>query len=318
MKYLTTIMFWILTISCSGHENDQKVISNTLTDQHVSVAGTKVSMILPEGFEKAENFNGFQHIETGSSIIIVEMPGPFSEYKKGFTKAKGKSHGMDLIDKQDITINGFSAILIEAVQPAYGTIFNKYILVFGTEQNTIMINGTFPKELKKVMSADIKKSLLSVVYETDKNVNPLDEIGYSVNIENTKLKYANSMAKSVLYSVDGKIPPESEDKTFFILGSSLNNIEIVDKKQFAIDRVNKTATFRNIDIEKIQEIEINGLFGYEIIANGINDKTGKMDKIYYVILFNDTKYYLMIGIADNDYENNIELFKKVSKTFRLK
>jgi hypothetical protein len=318
MKSILILLFTTVSFVIYGQRTDQEVISNTLSDKHVSVAGTKVSLIAPDGFDKSVNFNGFQQSEKSSSVMIIEMPGPFSEITKAFTKSGLKSQGVDLIAKKDLTINGFPAVFIEAEQTAYGTLFIKYILTFGTESNTTMINGMFPKEFNKEMSSDIKNSLLSVVYETDKNVNPLDEIDYTVDIENTKLKYANVLANAIIYTVDGKVPTESDDKTFYTIASSLGKIEITDKKQYAINRLNKTATIKNISPNNIQEIEINGFKGYEIIAKGINEKTGKEEQIYYVMLFNDNLYYLLMGVAENDFENNIDLFKKVTKTFSLK
>lgn len=250
--------------------------------------------------------------------MIVEMPGPFSEITKAFTKSGLKTQGVDLIEKRDLKINDLPAVFIEAEQTAYGILFNKYILTFGNESNTIMINGMFPKELNKQLSAAMKKSLFSVVYESIKNVNPIDEIAYTVDIEDTKLKYANVLANAVLYTVDGKVPTESDDKTFYTIASSLGKIEIVNKKQYAIDRLNKTATIENINLDNITDIQINGFLGYEIIAQGTDEKTGKEEKIYFVMLFNDNLYYLLMGVAEDDFENNIELFKKVTKTFRMK
>lgn len=314
MKMLLILLFAAVNLVIYG----QETISNKLTTEHVSIAGTKVSLIPPAGFDKSVNFTGFQQNNNSSSIMIVEIPGPFSEIIKGFTKSGLKTQGVDLIDKRDLKIDNFPAVFIEAEQAAYGIPFTKYILTFGTDSNTTMINGMFPKELSEPMSAEILESILSVVYESNKDVYPFDEIEFKVDIENTKLKYANVIANAALYTVDGKVPTESADKTFYSIARSLGEIEIIDKKQYAIDRFKKIASVTDINPEKITDIEINGFSGYEIIAQGTNNKTGSAEQIYFVMLFNHNLYYLLIGVAEDNFENNIELFNKVTNTFRLK
>ena len=318
MKILSILLFAALNLAIYGQETNQEIISNKLTTEHISVAGTKVSLIPPVGFQKSVNFFGFQQNDNNSSIMVLEMPGSFSEISKAFTKSGFQTKGIELIDKKDITINDFSAVFIEAEQSAYGITFIKYILTFGTENSTIMINGMLPKSLREEMGSEIRKSLLSVVYESNKEVDPLDKINFTVDIENTKLKYTKVLANAVLYTVDGKIPTESEDRTFYSIGRSIGIIDITDKKKSAIERLNKTAMMTNIKPEKITEIEIYGFSGYEIIAEATYEKTGKAVKIYFVMLFDDNFYYLIIGIAEDDFESNIELFKEVSKSFRLK
>lgn len=314
MKMLLILLFAAVNLVIYG----QETISNKLTTEHVSIAGTKVSLIPPAGFDKSVNFTGFQQNNNSSSIMIVEIPGPFSEIIKGFTKSGLKTQGVDLIDKRDLKIDNFPAVFIEAEQAANGILFTKYILTFGTDSNTTMINGMFPKELSEPMSAEILESILSVVYESNKDVYPFDEIEFKVDIENTKLKYANVIANAALYTVDGKVPTESDDKTFYSIARSLGEIEIIDKKQYAIDRFKKIASVTDINPEKITDIEINGFSGYEIIAQGTNNKTGSAEQIYFVMLFNHNLYYLLIGVAEDNFENNIELFNKVTNTFRLK
>jgi len=40
--------------------------------------------------------------------------------------------------------------------------------------------------------------------------------------------------------------------------------------------------------------------------------------IFQVMLFTDNGYYIMIGTTQNDFQNNLDLFKKVSKTLKRK
>ena len=66
-------------------------------------------------------------------------------------------------------------------------------------------------------------------------------------------------------------------------------------------------------IKKVENINISGMKGFEIIAEG---KEKEMQ--YQVLLFAPEKYYLIYGEAKTDQEKNLEIFKKVAKTFMVK
>lgn len=318
MKKLLTILFFAKVIAIYGQNAIPSNIVNTLTDAYISVAGTKVSLIPPPNFTKAENFCGFQNEETNSAILIIEAPAPFNETTKDFTKSGFQSQGVNLINKEELTLNNLPAFFIEAEQNAYGKIYKKYILVFGSDNNTTVVNATFPKEYNAEISDKIKKSILSVVYTKSKKTNSLEQINYSINVENTKLKPAATFANCALYTVDGIVPAKSKDKSSFMISPSLGKMEIPDKKSFATNRLRQMQGFTNIVIEKTTDIQINGLNGYEIIANANNTKTQGKEKIYYVVLFKEQIYYLLLGIADDDFENNLTLFRNITETFKLK
>lgn len=302
----------LIFLTCSFGQKD---IYNTKTENHIQVPGTKYFMIPPAGFIAATNFQGFQQLNSGASILLLDLPGSFLETTKGFNEEGLKTQGIILKKKEEIKVNGLQGMLLTTEQFAYGTDFKKYILVFGDSNLTTIINGTFPKEVKG-LDKDILTSMCSIVYEADLTVDPLSAVSFSVNTENTKLKFAKSMSGSLLYTVDGKVPTESEDKTSFILGMSLSDIQSIDKKLTAINRIKKFPLSElNIPEEQILPVEIDEISGYEIVAEGINS-SGIREMIYQVMLFSDSGYYIMIGTTQSDFQNNLDLFKNISRTLK--
>lgn len=294
----------------------QGEINNTKTDKHRQVAGTKFLLIPPTGFIPATNFQGFQQLNSGASILVMEIPGPFAESTKGFNEQGLKTQGVVLKKKEEIKVNGNPGLFLTTEQFAYGTNYSKYILVFGDSKATYMVNGTFPKEVIE-LDKDVRESMLSVVYESELTVNPLNTVPFTVDTENTKLKFAKSMTGMLLYTVDGNVPTESTDKTSFIVGLSLANVQTVDKKLTAINRIKRLPYSEiEIDEDKIHEIEIDGISGYEIVGKGTDKNTGTKELVYQVMLFSDTGYYIIVGTAKNDFEQNLALFETVARTLR--
>ena len=304
-KILTTFLLFI-SLTTFG----QMKIDNKLTEEHKIIKGTKISLIAPKGFTDGANFLGFEHKESGSSIMILDIPGPYSETSAGINKHNLLSKGIEVSKIENLTINGLSAIFVTGTQNAYGNIYTKYILVFGTDDETIMINGVSPKNLEKIGN-EIKKSMLTVYYEADKKINPFETLDYTIDVSATKLKFGKSMSNSLIFSVDGQVPTLSNDKTSLIIAKSFSQITQEDKKLFAINRLKQTP-FEIENIVYTNEITIDGIFGYEIYAKG------KTEKIYQVILFSDKLYYILIGTTNDETNKSIEEIKKAIKTFRRK
>ncbi len=294
----------------------QKKIENNLTENHQYVKGTKISIIPPEGFTDGLNFLGLQQSESGSSIMILDIPGPYSETSKAITKEGMLSKGVEVSKIENFTVNGLSGIFATGTQNAYGNIYTKYMFVFGSEKETIIVNGVFPENLKKI-GAEIKKSMLTVYYEEDMEVNPFESLDYSIDISDTKLKFGKSMSGSLIFTVDGEVPSSSTDKTNLIIAKSFSPATQEDKKLFSINRLKQTPIAIE-NIEYANEISIDGISGYEIYAKGKDKKTSETENAYQVILFSDMFYYILFGTTNDETEKSIEDLKKAILTFQRK
>lgn len=311
-KQILTLFLYFISVTTFG----QKVIENKLTKEHQSVKGTKVSLIPPKGFADGVNFLGFQQPEKGSSIMVIGIPGPYSEVSAGISKENLLRQGVKASEIENLTINGLPATFVTGTQNAQGTMFARFVLMFGTENETIVINGAYPESLKKI-GDEIKKSILTVFYEVDKIIDSFDALDYTIDVSETKLKFGKNISNNLVFSVDGKVPTDSNDKTGLIVGKSFSEIAIEDKKQFCIDRLKKTPIAVK-SVEYTNEITIDGISGYEIYAKGKNKETGEADNVYQVILFSDTLYYILFGTTNDKTDKSIEEIKKAVKTFKRK
>ncbi len=281
-------------------------------DKQIKVPGTKCSLIPPSGFVSATTFSGFQNTEAGASIMINELPAPYQQLVDGFTTEALKTRGMTLISKETIDLNDSKATLFKVMQPANGTTYLKHMLVFGDTEHTVLVNGIYP-EASESLEKKIKEALLSIVYDPSQNENPLEAATFTINIENTDFKLIKYMSGSLLYSTDGKIPTE---KPTLIVGNSIAKVSTQNQKKYAEERLKKLPGGDQKIVKQINEINIDHLNGYEIIANG---KTSKSipELVYQVMLFNNEgDYYIIIGQTTEDFDKYLEAFKKVAKTFK--
>lgn len=298
----------------------QESISTSLTDAHQQVQGTKVFMVVPESFAVATQFQGFQDFDRSASILVAILETPVQPLLQAFTKEALKGQGVKMEDKEPISLNGMKGTWITGTQKAYGSTFNKYIMVFGDETFTCILNGMYPEEDQEALDALVVDAMRSTYYDQEAELNFLDALSFELDTEDTKMQFGTLLTGSALYTVDGKVPTESDDKTNFLVGPSLNPSLILDEKAFCIKRL-KQLPYEDLAFreEEIIEVDIDGLHGYSIPAIGTDSKDEAERFIYQTILFTDDgNYFILLGTAADDFEANRKLFVMLTKRFRRK
>jgi hypothetical protein len=309
---LLSCIFCFLSLFSFG----QKSISTALSPNHQAITGTKVSLIVPEGFTKGENFPGLQQTETSSSIMVLSIPGPISQILPSMTSDALAGQGIQASLIEPLQINGLPAMLIHGIQVAQGISFGKRILILGDESETLMLNGTFPEELPEPGEA-IEQALFTVYYEAAKIIDPLAEMDWGVDVAGTRLQFGRAVGNTLLFTVDGKVPTASEDKTSLVVGQSISESNPADKRAFAINRILQTP-YQIESPEFIREITVDGMDGFEIYAVGKNSKTNLPEYVYQLILFDGKIYFLLIGTTNQAAAEAMNEIQQAAKTFRRK
>jgi len=303
MKIKLLLSFFFLAAIASGQ-----------TSRHIKVPGTKCSIIPPDGFVPATNFSGFQNAKTGASIMINEIPVSYQSIENSFTAEELKKRGMMLESKQLIDFNNSKALLIRVRQTANESIYIKQLLIFGDTNKTVLVNGIYPEAINEI-EVEIKEALFSTVYTESQPDNPIEAANFTIDVSGTGFKAVKYMSGSLLYSIDGKIPT---DKPTLIIGNSVSSVLPENQKQYAEERLKKLPQGEFSEIKEIRKITIDGLTGYEIVANGKTHEN-KPIIIYQVIIFNDKgDYYIITGRSEEEHQKYLDVFRKVAKTFKRK
>ena len=272
--------------------------------QYVSFPAVGVKLVRPSGFDDAENFHGFQQPSTQSSVMVLMIPGPFAETTRGFTAEQLKTRGMTLLSKEDVVIDGNSGVLLSVTQDAYGTEFAKWILSFGNDKETRMVTATFPKSDDTILSDELKAVVLGTKRDDAPAPTPGADVGFAI-AASAKLRLTRGIGKMLMYTKDGTIPAKSPEDPLFIAAPSLSEVPTDDKRQFAVQRLFQTAHTKISSVTSNNEITIDGLDGYEILAEGEDADSRTPLKVYQVVIYDDRSYILMQGLvganAANEY-----------------
>ena len=305
--------FLLIFMALSLIVNAQSEITNSKTTKHINIQGTQTFIIPPEGFEKASNFVGFQQNTTGASIMILEMPGPYIEFKKGFTKENLAQKGMNLLNAEEFIINNQPAILIFVTQfsSGHGYMFQKYnLLLKQTESKTLLINLNFPESLKDELQEKMKNSALSVYVDTLIGIDPFATLDFTVDLSKSTFTLKNS--------ISGTLMLEGPDKEIFILAKSIKAADGSDKKGAAIKSLKEISSLEYLELISSKEVTIDGASGIQIVANVTSKPEDEKMNAFLTMLFGENYYYIFLGVVSPNDTTLMQDMEYVISTFQRK
>ena len=283
----------------------------------VSFPDVGIAIPQPQGFEKAETFHGFQQPSTGSSVMLLAIPGPYLEVIAGFNKNALAVEKISLKSKRKVRVNNQSGLLVHLSQQTYGQKFLKWIIIFGDEQRTTMVVATFPESHVQELSHPLQKILLSVA--PAKTLAATAQLPFSIKVEQgLALVEGIATGNTALYTKDGNLPAAVPEDPIFVVALSFGGVFVGNQREFAKCRLFKTAQTEVETIQSTTPIVIDNMSGFEMIASGKDEKTQTPLMIYQAMLFPEKGgYILMTGAVGKQQANNyLPKFKSMSRTFR--
>jgi len=291
-------------------------VSTAEAQQAKPVKGTSLIVPKPEGFTDADRFQGYQQEETGSSVMILEIPGPYSEVIKGFVPERMITQGMRLLSKEPAQFGQYKGILVSISQSLYDIEFQKWGAIFGDEKKTYMVMASYQKIMAPKLSPLLKRTVLAA-RESGQKANPLDALVFELTPVG-EMKLAKVIGPAMILSRQGIFPDPTGQVPVMIVAPSFElPIEVRNRKLYAQARMKKFPDITDIVIKLNEEIAINGLDGYEIIATG--KKSDAEVAVYQVMLFDTKGYYLIYGsIVRDQVKTMLPVFRQTARSFKLK
>ena len=300
---------YLCSVFCFSFAQNTAKINNTVTPQHEKVIGTKLYLLVPEGFEQSVEITGFQQVNTKNSILIKESAGSYKSLTQTFMTENMTVKGLKMISQEKMLLNGDEATLFKLSQKVNKFDFIKFLLFFGDENYCVLLSAVFAPN-DAALEDKIKKSLLSVAFKETETASPMPK-GFRLNFQNSSLKYARSISDAVIYSADGLTVPNSLAKNSFFAGTG--KLKTSDYTAFSAERLQKQIK-TSLKIERNTPVKIGGLQGQEIIATTTTND-GKPRSLYQVLLFNDDTYYIMYGSTMENIEAQMTVFQTIAKSF---
>jgi hypothetical protein len=283
--------------------------------QPQDVVGARVRLQPPAGFTPATRFPGFEHAASGASIMVSEIPGPFAELREAFTAEAMATRGMTLRGSEALTIGGREGVLLAVTQSARGTEFQKWIVVFGNDSASVMVTGTYPAAAAAELSGSMRSAVLSAELR-EGQLDRFEGLGFRVT-ESPQLKIATRMSNAIALNEAGNLANPQPDAAALLVGSSFAEVDLADLEAFSRRRLQQTATVSNITNVSGQPVTIDGIQGFELLADARNTGTSIPMRIYQVVLPEGSHYILIQGLVRADQAGELlPEFRAVAQSLR--
>ncbi|WP_395372996.1 hypothetical protein [Marinicella sp. W31] len=299
------------------------LISQAASAETIHIPGTQIEMTQPEGFELADKFSGFQKAEQQTSIMITTIPAAYDFIKKTLVDPEQMAtKGITLTSDEAVNVGQFPGTLMKVEQLTTLGPYTKWILLFGNNEKSILINGIMPQKHQTELSPIILEALMSTHWNPDQDVSVFDSLNFSVK-ENQRFKLVsndNILHGSLVFKEE--IAPEMslpEDHPVLFITQAFSTEVIKNLAQFSKNRLNQFEQFEQIAIKHTQSQLIDGLVAYEIEAEAQDYQSRTELSIYQIIFATEDTYYIAIGITARDKkEHDFPDFKEIAYSFKQK
>lgn len=259
------------------------------------VPGTRVTLTPPADHEPGRGFLGYQWPEFATSLIVIEMPGPFAEVARGMDEAGLAKGGMKLIEASDTKIAERDARLLFVSQTMQGTSYRKWIAVFGDEKRTVLLNAVFPEEIEAEMSTSMKAALLGAEWNPKLVIDPFAPLPWTLE-HPEGLRFAGNLGTSLVFTQDGEfVQKDKPGSARFSVSPSMGSAKIADPRKFAESRARALPSGREFVFESSVAHERGNQKGWEILAKW-RDKGAELDiLVHQIILIREDEYFIFVG-----------------------
>jgi hypothetical protein len=306
----------LVSLTASAQTSNDKIrpeITNSKTSKHINIPGTRVYIIPPANFNVAGTFIGLQKGDNAMFNIYDLVGGNFYSNTATFSKAEFEQKGVKVFDYRDIKVNGYPAKYI-FMQGDDAT--RTYGLIFGDTTFSTMILAVCPVA-DETTSKEIINALNTIWYDKSKKIDPFETANFSLDDKVSKFKFAQYNANIYIYSIDGVQNKEDKDAPV-ILVSQFPKDNTTTVKNIADMMISKMQQYGLTDpeIKNPSTQKINGYDCYETEVYG--QMLGKNSLLYYCVVAKGDKVIVVQGIAKRDIENNLQEFKKLTGTIKVK
>lgn len=293
------------------------LLTSPLHAESIGVPGTKISLEPPASFRLSSQFTGFERLDLGASIVITTIPGAYEESHSIFNKENLATRGMALVAEDSVTISERPARLLLVDQWVNGIEVEKWMGLFGNEDNTMMIVATYPKTYIQRFRDPMRAAVLSAFWSPEATIGHFDGLPFSIE-EGGQLAIQDRLQNMLILKRPGAHTSFVASEPTMIVGPSIGGADTSDIERLAKQRVAQTAAIT--DLEQVQgaKLTIDDYEAYEITAKARHDKSGEALQIYQFLMVDGNGYYLAEGrVGAAHFEEYLPEFRRIAHSIKI-
>lgn len=295
-----------------------KVISNSKSPKHVPIQLSQIFLVAPEGFKQVDFLAELQKDETTKIGASHKVNTDFNSEKNFYTKENLEVFNYKLLEKQELVFQGFKGLGV--LYSGNGGSNQYYNLIFGDSTFTMLLYGEAPTSDKGMMEK-IKASIQGAVYDPKFKADYMEAARFYLDDSKSRFKLIKpkQLQVSYLYTVNGIIPEDPINEPLynvrfkkFYSGHSMKLI--AEEQTFVV----KGRTYQ-LDKNSLKHEFSGTVNGYEVYEHAGYVNTEEVKRLFYVFIATDhTTLVIIQAFSRSEYEKNLQEFKGLSRTLKIK
>jgi hypothetical protein len=284
---------------------------------HQGIPGTRVRLVVPDGFAVAERFPGLLSEDGVSLVTVTEVPGPVEKMRAGMTKEALATREMQLLRSEEVSVDDREGLLVHALQEAApGTDLRRWILVFGAADGSVMIAASTPQVFEDRLGETLRGTLISAKWNPAEILDPYAGLGFTV-AEVGELKISDRLPRMISFTLEGHRGAIAPEDPLFLAGSSFAPLAVTDLEDFAHRRLGEIAEFRELKILSERSLTLSGLPAHELVAAARDRRTAAPLRFYQALVVDGDHYFLLQGMVGVETAKEfIPQFREIAHSFR--
>lgn len=284
----------------------------------VLLAKAGVRLTPPPGFKLSEKIEGLlQNEEAKASIMAVPFNSPFLEAAQDlFDEETLKAKGITLVKKEIVVVQGRTAILGRMTQTANEIPYMRLNLLIGNETESVLIVANYPEAMKERLEEPVTKCLMNTDWLKIGTMAASGAAPFEVT-EAGDLKAATYMLENRIYTTNGVYPRESPEVALLIIGPTLNRGIALGREETCERFLKQLSMAVYYATSSSVAITVDGLDGFEMTGKARDPGTTEQMILYQAVLYVEDYAYTFSGVtSEKDGEKNLELFRKMTRSFK--
>ncbi|MFI5141407.1 MAG: hypothetical protein ACHQII_03525 [Bacteroidia bacterium] len=308
-RIVFTLMTCITLLACGQTKKEEKDVSNTKTDKHINIPGTRLFIIPPKDFTIATSFIGLKKHDNSEIQIYDLVGGNYYTNAATFSKEKFEQKGAKVFEYKENKFNGFPAKYIFMQGDPNAKAIS---LVFGDTTFSTMIMAIYPSIDDKV-GEEIQKAIQTIYYDKSLKIDPFATASFTLDENKSIFKFSKAASGMFMYTKDGvdKVEP-------LIVLTTIPKDQAMTAKSISEMMVSKIEQYGLTDkqFKNISTANVNGQPAYEVEVYGkMQDKSCVL---YQLVVTGQDKAITIQALVKSDFDNNLREIRNLAQTIKLK
>jgi hypothetical protein len=260
-----------------------------------------IGLVVPGTMKPAPNFRGFVDPDSGTSILILEVPPQLYPKVEGEMSAEGlKKQGMTEEKRETVTLESGKGLMIVGDQVVDDKTLRKWIMLASGTDVGALIAVQIPQGARaKYPDADVRAMLMSMVVRASV---PIEEQLRLVPLafdDLSGLRPFRVLGNSSVFLTEGATDPKDVTAQPLLIVSVAPGgpQEDSDRANFARQLLFSMGDFKDLRVVGTDIIRLDSVQTYEIQAEAKDPKTDAAMKLVQWVRFGHGAFVRFIGIA---------------------